>query len=58
MITITEINYLLDLFKEIKEGLDDGVLDEIESAEEMLEGWKTELKRSLSDDDLDKYREE
>jgi hypothetical protein len=59
MITITEINYLLDLIKEIKEGVDDGVLDELENAEEMIVGWKTEILRN-SDDELynAKYREE
>jgi hypothetical protein len=46
--THLELNYLLDLFKEIKEGLDEGVLSEIDQAIEMIEGWKQELTEGLS----------
>ena len=41
--TLNELNYLLDLFKEVKQGLDDGVLYEIEQAESMIQGWRREL---------------
>lgn len=34
--TEVEILYLTDLFKEIRDGVDEGVLDEISQAEEML----------------------
>lgn len=56
--TINDVNYLLDLFKEIKQGVDEGVLYEIESAEEMLEGIKKEIISSMGDNSLDQYYNE
>ena len=41
--TELELNYLLDLLAEIESGLDSGVLDEIQEAKKMIEGWKEEL---------------
>lgn len=42
-VTEGELNYLLDLFGEIEEGLDAGVIDEIQEAKSMVQGWKKEL---------------
>jgi hypothetical protein len=58
MITISDINYLLDLFKEIEEGVDDGVRDEIDNARDLLNGLKRQICLSKEPTDMDRIREE
>lgn len=48
-ITKGEILYLLDLLKEVRGGVDDGVLSEIEDAEDLLNGI---LNQKTEEDDL------
>lgn len=44
-VSLTELHYLLDLFKEIKGGVDDGVEYEIEQAIDMINAWAVELEK-------------
>lgn len=41
-ISQTEVMYLLDIFKEIQGGVDEGVVDEMEHAIELLENLPSE----------------
>lgn len=59
MITLTELEYLCDLIRTVKdEDISEGVLDELDNAEDMIYGWINLVKRDLAETDLRKYSNE